>query len=450
MTGQRGPEAPPQLEDGAELLDHVADVLRAYVVLPSDAAAAAVVLWITASHGVQAWNAAPRLVIKAPEKRCGKSRLLDLVEALCHRPIMTTNASPSAVYRSIGADPTNPPTLLIDESDAIFGPKAASENEDLRGLLNAGHQRGRPALRWDAGRRQLDEIETFAMVALAGIGDMPDTIEDRAVIITMRRRAPDEIVQPYRSRRDGPALHQLRDRVAGWVGPQLHQFAEAAPLMPVEDRAADTWEPLVAVADAAGGHWPETARAAVLTLTGGEATPAQVSIKVRLLMDCRTAFADAVGLPTATLLDRLRGEDEAPWVNLGKVGLTAAALARMLGEFGITSANRRWPDGGQSKGYRVEDFADSWARYCPPIPSMAQPSPAVPPSPEREPGTASTLWDGPAVPGPLNRPSSPPAGRRDGTGRLGASTTPAVCITCRNPLSYDDGTHTHPTCEATS
>lgn len=309
----RPPKTPPvELEDGAELLDQVAGVLRNYVVLPSAEAAAAVVLWIGASHGVQAWNAAPRLVIKAPEKRCGKSRLLDLVEALCHRPIVTTNASPSAVYRSIGQDPTNPPTLLIDGADAILGPKAAAEHEILRGLLNAGHQRNRPALRWDAGLRQLDEIETFALVALAGIGDMPDTIEDRAVVVTMRRRAPDEHVQPYRFRRDGPALHQLRTRVAGWVGAQLHQLADAAPLMPVEDRAADTWEPLVAIADAAGGHWPNTARTAALTMTGGEITAVQVSLKVRLLMDCRTAFADATGLPTATLLDRLRGDDEAP------------------------------------------------------------------------------------------------------------------------------------------
>ena len=66
-------------------------------------------LWIAATHAMPAWNTAPRLVIKAPEKRCGKSRLLDLIEALCHRPMMTANASPSAVYRSIGADPTTRP-----------------------------------------------------------------------------------------------------------------------------------------------------------------------------------------------------------------------------------------------------------------------------------------------------------------------------------------------------
>jgi hypothetical protein len=100
--------------------------------------------------------------------------------------------------------------VLIDEADTIFGLKAGDAHEDLRGLLNAGHQRGRPAIRWDAGLRRLDQIETFAMAALAGIGGLPETIEDRAVIIGMRRRAPDEAVQPFRARRDGPALHQLK------------------------------------------------------------------------------------------------------------------------------------------------------------------------------------------------------------------------------------------------
>ena len=223
MTRTKTP--PADLEDGAELLDQVAAALRRYVVLPSDAATAAVVLWAAASHRAPVWHAAPRLVIKAPEKRCGKSRLLDLIEALCHQPLLTTNASPSAVYRSIGADPTDPPTLLIDEADAIFGPKAAGDHEDLRGLINAGHQRNRRAIRWDASRRVREEIETFALVALAGIGDMPDTIEDRAVIVTMRRRAPDEQVQPFRVRRDGPACTSSKHGSTGGSGPSCTSSA---------------------------------------------------------------------------------------------------------------------------------------------------------------------------------------------------------------------------------
>ena len=108
----------------------------------------------------------------------------------------------------------------------------AGDNEDLRGLLNAGHQRGRPTLRYDAGTKTVDHIETFAMAALAGIGAMPDTIEDRAVVIRMRRRAPGEEVQPYRVRRDGPSLADLRNRLNQWVRAHLDELTNAVHLVP--------------------------------------------------------------------------------------------------------------------------------------------------------------------------------------------------------------------------
>ncbi|GAA3636329.1 DUF3631 domain-containing protein [Microlunatus ginsengisoli] len=443
----------------AELLDQIEAALCSYVVLPTDHAAAAVVLWIAATHAMPAWNTAPRLVIKAPEKRCGKSRLLDLIEAMSHRPILTANASPSAVYRCIGEDATDPPTLLIDESDTIFGPRAGDANEDLRGLLNAGHQLGRPALRWDAGSRRLDRIATFAMAALAGIGNMPDTIEDRAVIIAMRRRAPDETVLPYRARRDGPALTQLKTQLHAWVMGRLDQLERAAPVLPVEDRAADTWEPLVAIADAAGGHWPADARAAVLALTVDDVDASTVSLRVRLLIDVRTAFADADGLRSEVLVARLREDAEAPWDTLGKNGLNPKSLAALLRDFEIHSVQYRWDDGTQSKGFKRDQFDDAWRRYCP-EPSSRRPAvPAVPPSHERENGTAqhpwdgsavptapTRAWDGSAVPNNPSRPKSTLVGRRDGWDGKAQPTETATCISCRQPLSYDDGTHTHPTC----
>src|SRR5947199_4707818 len=185
---------PPPSEpiDGAAILAELHATITRYVVLPSPEAIDAVVLWIAASHAQPAWAHAPRLVIRGPEKRCGKSRLLDVVEALCRDPFITVNSSPAAVYRSITADP---PTMLVDEADTIFGPKADG-NEDLRGLLNAGHQRNRPAIRYDAAANRVEQIPTFAMAPLAGIGAMPDTIEDRAVVIRMRRRANGEKVVP--------------------------------------------------------------------------------------------------------------------------------------------------------------------------------------------------------------------------------------------------------------
>ncbi|MGH3812681.1 MAG: DUF3631 domain-containing protein, partial [Pseudonocardiaceae bacterium] len=402
-------------DNGAQLLHQVRDVLARFVILPSDEAAVGVVLWIAATHAVPAWGHAPRLVVRAPEKRCGKSRLLDLVEAMSHRPLMTVNASPSAVYRSIGLAPDDPPTLLMDEADSVFGPKAAGEHEDLRGLLNAGHQRGRPALRYDAGSRRVERIDTFAMAALAGIGAMPDTIEDRAVVIRMRRRAPGESVAPYRMRRDGPALHDLRARLNQWARSNGDQLAAAVPLMPVEDRAADTWEPLIAVADLAAGLWPEASRQAALVLTEAKEASSTLTTQARLLADCRTAFGGAEALSTGELLERLKADPEAPWATYGHNGLTAMRLGSLLREFDITSRNLRLPS-GQVKGYLRDDFTDAWNRYCPTVPD---PEPSQPSQPSQNdetpgqttflPGTALTPGTAQAVP-PLQavpQPSHP-------------------------------------------
>jgi hypothetical protein len=355
---------------GAAILGRLHAVLTRYVILPSDEAAIAVALWIAATHAQPAWAHAPRLVIRAPVKRCGKSRLLDIVEGTCHAPLITVNASPAAVYRAIGTG--TPPTLLVDEADTIFGGKNADANEDLRGLLNAGHQRNRPAIRWDAGTRSLETIPTFAMAALAGIGAMPDTIEDRAVVIKMRRRGPGESVAPFRHRRDRPALTSVAGQLARWLDKHLAQLEKAEPAMPLEDRAADTWEPLVAVADLAGGPWPALARDAAVVLTADHDSEARTSDGIRLLADIRAAFA-AFGNPEAAttkdLLRALNADPEAPWSAIGPAGLTAKRLGDMLSDFEIRPAPEAIRfEVGRARGYTREAFADAWRRYCPPGP----------------------------------------------------------------------------------
>jgi hypothetical protein len=332
---------------------------------------------------------------------------LDVVEAICHRPLITVNASPAAVYRSITDDP---PTMLVDEADTIFGPRADG-NEDLRGLLNAGHQRNRPAVRYDSATKRVVTIPTFAMAAVAGIGAMPDTIEDRAVVIRMRRRAPNEHAAPYRVRRDRPGLHQLGKRLTRWLRADLAILEEAQPAMPVEDRAADTWEPLVAVADHAGGCWPDRARTAAVMLTAEANESENTSSRVRLLTDCRTAFEADQALPTAVLLDRLKTDPDSPWLEYGPSGLTASKLATLLREYDIRPANIRFTDGPQAKGYKRADFTDAWTRYCsaqddePTAEVLLSPTGSlVPRSPGVPPQTASGRLGREGRPVPSERP----------------------------------------------
>jgi hypothetical protein len=360
-------ESVPNAAEGSRMLDELREAIARYVILPGDEALTAVALWVAATHVQPALQHAPRLAVVGPAKRCGKSRLLDVVTETVHRPLITVNTSPAVVFRAIGEDP---PTLLVDEADTIFGSiKAAERNEELRGLLNAGHQRNRPALRIAGPEHKPVAFPTFAMAALAGIGDLPDTVMDRAVVIRMQRRKDGERVEQFRSRRDIPALHALRDRLAAWLRPLLDHAAELVPAMPVKDRAADTWEPLVIVAELAGGDWPERARSACASMCAAEAGQEdESSLKTRLLRDIRTAFADRGDpevLRTNDLLTALCQGSEAPWADYGTAGLNPRHLGLLLKDFGIKSANCRFDAGRQAKAFTRAKFTDAWARYCP-------------------------------------------------------------------------------------
>jgi Protein of unknown function (DUF3631) len=368
--------------DGAKLLAELRQAFTRYVVFPSPHAADAVTLWTAATHAQPAWEHAPRLAVVSPLKRCGKSRLLDVVAETCHGPLITINATIAAVVRSIGQDP---PTLLVDEADTLWGSrKQADANEDLRGLLNAGHQRNRPMLRWDVTSRTAEQLDTFAMALLAAIGELPDTIMDRAVIVRMRRRAAGEQVRPYRTRRDAPPLHDLRDRLATWARAHLRALQYATPQMPLEDRAADTWEPLIAIADLAGGDWPARARHAAATMTQAEAQQEEdTAASVRLLADLRQVFhtMGAEALYTSSILEALHKLEDGPWADWFGHPLTTRELAKLLRPYQVESRNIREHGGSPRKGYARADLHDAWARYVPlhPLHELQALEPAVQP-----------------------------------------------------------------------
>ncbi|BDH16002.1 DUF3631 domain-containing protein [Streptomyces hygroscopicus] len=366
-----GLEAIPDAEPtaGSKLLDELRAQISQFVIPPSPEALDAITLWVAATHLQPAWQHAPRLAVVGPAKRCGKSRLLDVLTETVHEPMLTINTTPAAIFRSISEE--EPPTLLVDEADTIFGPKVAEKNEETRGLLNAGHQRGRYVTRVVGNDHTPHKFATFAMAAIAGIGDLPDTVMDRSVVIRMRRRAEGEKVRPFRSRRDIPALHEIRDRIHAWARPLLEEAANLEPDMPVEDRAADTWEPLVIVADLAGGRWPRLARVACVRMVTAEvAAEEDQPSGARILADIRRVFfaqREVDSLSTGDLLHHLRQDAEAPWAERGRDGLTARELSRMLRDFDIRPGNVRMADGRQLKGYMRNKFLDAWRRYCPTV-----------------------------------------------------------------------------------
>ena len=382
------PELPRQ--DGAALLDDVHGFIARFVAFPSEGAAHAVTLWAAHCHAPGSFDSTPRLALLSPEPGSGKTRVLEVLELLTPAPMHALNASVAAIFRSIEAAR---PTLLIDECDAIFTKHGKDDaNEDLRALLNAGHRKGATIPRCTGPQHEVHQFPVYCAVALAGLGDLPATLMSRSVIVRMRRRAPGEHVEPFRARTAAAGGKPLAARLAAWAR-QARDALGAYPDMPdgVTDRPADVWEPLLTVADAAGGDWPKRARAACTELAGAAET-GEASLGVRLLADLAEVFTkrDDHGNPageykeqlsTTVILDRLHAIEEAPWAALGKQGkpLDARGLATRLRAYGIKSDNLPRDDGGaRLKGYYAASLADAWTRY---VPGSRIAAPSAPPAP---------------------------------------------------------------------
>ncbi|MFJ5799723.1 DUF3631 domain-containing protein [Streptomyces decoyicus] len=387
MTSPQQQTAPTA--DGGALLDEVEAFHRRFNVFPLDAAYVAVVLWDAHAHLLDCFDSTPRLAFLSPEPGSGKSRALEIVETLVPYPMAAVNASPAALFRAVsGAE--GRPTILFDEIDTVFGPKAG-DNEELRGFINAGHRRGQLTYRCvgDGGNQSVQGFPSYCGVAVAGLGSLPDTILTRSVIIRMRRRARNERVEPFRHRLHAAEGNVLRDRLAKWAESVRPMVEGVFPVMPEEvtDRPADVWEPLIAIADAAGGQWPERARAACVELVAAAKVDDKGSIGIRLLTDLRDHVLSGIDrLPTVAVLERLHSLDEAPWADMGGRPLDARGLAKMLREY-MTGDNRPISarnikaSGSVMKGYYTADLADAWQRYCPPPPES--PLLPLPPLPSR-------------------------------------------------------------------
>jgi hypothetical protein len=341
-----------------EVLDDCRAAFGEYVVFPTPAALDAVVLWVAHTHVTDGFESTPRLHIASPEKQCGKTRTLEVAEMLVRSPLPAVNATVAALFRSIGDG--QPPTVILDEVDTIFGPKAPDGSEDLRGLINAGHRRGKPMLRCVGPSHEVRAFATFAPMILAGIGAVPDTIEDRSITIKMRRRAPGESVRAFRHRDGEDELYPIRDRLAELAGAILVELDGWYPELPggLVDRRADVWEPIIAVAALAGSAWVERARLAAITLHSSSDDQSG-SLNVRLLADIKVMLAATTVVTTEDLLAGLHRLEESPW---GEWDLTPRKLAARLTPFGIRSKNVRVGE-KQAKGYEREQFADAWSRY---------------------------------------------------------------------------------------
>ena len=346
----------PESVNADQLLTEIYSTVRRFIICEKETAIT-VTLWCAFTWLVDSVEIAPIAVITAPEKRCGKSQLLNLIGKMAHRPLVASNIGAAAVFRVIEA---HCPTLLIDEADSFF-----KDNEELRGVINSGHTRQSAyVIRCVGDDHEPRQFSTWGAKAISGIGHLAETLMDRSLVLELRRKLPTETIQRLRHAEPG-LFERLASKLARFAQDAAPAVERARPALPEElnDRAQDNWEPLLAIADYAGGNWPQLARHTALKLSGAEQEA--VSLPAELLADIQHVFEirRTEKISTADLITSLCDDDEGPWAtyNRGKP-ITPRQVASKLAGYGIASKTIRI-DYTTAKGFEKGQFIDAFTRY---------------------------------------------------------------------------------------
>jgi len=345
--------------NGADVLNEVAATFFRYLALPPGAADV-LALWTAHTHCFEAFIHTPRLNPCSPEKQCGKTTVEDVLATMVARPLRTENVTPAVLFRLVEQ---YKPTLLLDEVDTYL-----NDNEELHGLLNAGHRRGGKAYRCEGENNTVRGFSVFAPAALAGIGALPGTLHDRSIVIKLVRAKPGEIAARFDSRHV-KSEKELCRKLARWTADNLDTLKSCVSQLPETafNRLADNWRPLFAIAEVAGGDWPQRARAAFMALTATADLDAQ-GVGTLLLSDIASIFAAEAAdrIASADLAEALAAIEGRPWAEWGKhrKPISPNQLANQLRRFGLHSDTIRI--GNQTpRGYKLADFQEPFDRYLP-------------------------------------------------------------------------------------
>lgn len=333
-----------------DVLSEVQAIMDDYVVYPSEEARDAAVLWAAHAHVADSFESTPRLAILSNEPASGKTRVLELMEHLVPNPMAAVSVHGAVLWRTIEQENA---TLLLDETDCLFGRNGSSSaRRDLRSIINAGYRKG-ASVRRCVGPESVKDFKVFAPVAMAGLGDLPETIMTRSIVIRMERRRGTQEIRPFRMRYASTVMACAKMSLEEWGQSVRRELSMSFPEMPVKDREADLWEPLFAIAGLAGGTWPVRCMKACIELTRkGE----KASAPDDLLRDLHSVFNGEENVFTVDLLTRL--------YDLGKwtpEALDPRTLSRVLSEYGVGPTTVRQGE-RVAKGYRASDLEKLWGK----------------------------------------------------------------------------------------
>jgi putative DNA primase/helicase len=320
-------------------------------------------LWVVHAHALAAFGVNPRIALLSPEKRCGKSSAIDLFGMMVPRPLRTSNISPSAIFRVVEKVS---PTLLLDEVDSF-----QDVDEELRGILNSGHtQAAAQVIRNVGDNHEPRAFSTWSPMILAAIGGLPDTLEDRSIIVRMQRKKKTDTVQRLTQKAKNSIVFKeevdaIRRECVRWAADHLTELAESDPdiIEALSDRANDNWSGLLAIAELCGGDWLSKAKVSALARSGKAAS--SDTIGEEMLRDIQAMFETkgTDSISSSDLCEALVGLEEKPWSTWSRgKPITMRKVANLLGKYGIQSQPIR---GGVevAKGYYRANFEEAWERY---------------------------------------------------------------------------------------
>ncbi len=340
-------ETPPREPASGTIADEIVRFMRRFISFSDDAHADALALWVLHTHAFDAAYATPYIYITSAEKQSGKTRVIEVLSTLARHATVTASTSSAAMFRLISEDR---PTLFIDEVDTVF---TGAANEDLRGVLNSGYKRHGTVLRFTG--RDTESFSTFCPKLLAGIDNakMPDTIADRCIRITLKRKRPGQEVERFMWRKVEAEAEELQRRIADWAithTPML-QNIEPPIIEEISDRAFEIAEPLLAISMTLSPHWMTSARGSLARLLGN--TDDSLSPGAQALVAAHRYFTEEQTdrIPSALLADL--------------IGVNPKRLSILLQPYEIRPHTARIPTAGgkPTKCYLAKDFEDAWERY---------------------------------------------------------------------------------------
>lgn len=344
------------------LVSEVERFLRRFVVLP-EAAYLTVSTWIVGTYVAQHFDCFPYLALLSPLKRCGKTRLLEVLEVLVRNPRRGTAPSPAALFRMMSAMPT----LFLDEVEALNSRNKSETAQALLAILNAGHRKGATIPRCDGPRHEVKDFSVYGPKVFAAIGRLPDTLTDRSILVTMQRRIKTQEIERFLATRAASQAKPIRDALANFADAHQGVIEESyrhvldLDLPFLGDRDADLWIPLFAICAVAAPDRVSELKRSSLVLSGAKAgTDADDSLSLQLLTDLKAVWPENEECcGTATLIASLRSLEESPWAEFE---LSPRKLTRMLKPFGLETRTIRFGE-RVCRGYRYDALEPAFLRY---------------------------------------------------------------------------------------